>query len=174
MSPRSKAKQNQGHQRAWSIVDDQLHCPEFVRISDNFRIFCYLEGLHKSRLLDQEPNGAVVRETPAPAGDAQPLKTCAAVSPQGFAPCIENDVAYLHKNIQMLYQSARHRVVITHYAPALEEANHAGLRQSSYRYCFSSNILEQFKSWKGAEQVTHWTLGYTCHNTTLACGNTLV
>jgi len=56
-------------------------------------------------------------------------------------------------------------VVVTHYAPAFEEASRPRHRQSPYRYCFSSNTLEQFENWKGAAQVAHWIFGYTHYNT---------
>jgi hypothetical protein len=37
-------------------------------------------------------------------------------------------------------------MIVTHYAPAFEEANHPRLRQSPYRYCFSSDTLEQLRN----------------------------
>ena len=65
-------------------------------------------------------------------------------------------------------------VIVTHYAPAFEEANHPRLRQSPCRYCFSSDTLEQFKNWQGAGQVSHWIFGHTHYNTAFTCGNTVV
>lgn len=71
-------------------------------------------------------------------------------------------------------QPGRRIVIVTHYAPAFEEANHPRLRQSPYRHCFSSNTLKQFKKWRGANQVTHWIFGHTHYNTAFTCGDTMV
>lgn len=65
-------------------------------------------------------------------------------------------------------------VIVTHYAPAFKETNLPRFRQSPYRYCFGSNTLQQFKNWKGADQVTHWIFGHTHYNTVFACGDTVV
>lgn len=65
-------------------------------------------------------------------------------------------------------------VIVTHYATAFEEASYQRHRQSTYRYCFRGNTLEQFDNWKCADQVTHWIFGHTHYNARFAHGDTLV
>ncbi|GAB7333868.1 hypothetical protein MBLNU13_g05988t2 [Cladosporium sp. NU13] len=86
------------------------------------------------------------------------------------------DVQWLEETLNEIARSQPERPIVigTHYAPVFEEANHPRLRQSPYRYCFSSNTLEQFKTWKGADQVTHWIFGHTHYHTIFTCGDTLV
>lgn len=56
------------------------------------------------------------------------------------------DARWLEKNLAEIAKSQPGRliVIVTHNAPAFEEASHPIHRQSLYRYCFSSNTLEQF------------------------------
>jgi predicted phosphodiesterase len=86
------------------------------------------------------------------------------------------DLEWLEKALGEVADAGRGSrvVIVTHYAPAFEQANHPRIRHSPYRYCFSSNTLEKFKGWKGADHVSHWIFGHTHYTTTFTCGNTLV
>lgn len=88
----------------------------------------------------------------------------------------QRDLQWLKQTLEEIAESRPEtRVVIaTHYAPTFKGTAHPRFDQSRHRYCFSSNTLERFETWKGADQVSHWIFGHTHYNTVFAHGDTLV
>jgi hypothetical protein len=86
------------------------------------------------------------------------------------------DLQWLEQTLAEIAESqSRTRIIIvTHYSPSFTQTTHPRFERSENRYCFSSDTLEQFADWKGAEMVSHWGFGHTHYNTVFPRGDTVV
>lgn len=86
------------------------------------------------------------------------------------------DLEWLKQKLEEIAEARPEtRVVIaTHYAPTFKGTAHPRFKRSEHRYCFSSDTLAHFETWKGADQVSHWIFGHPHYNTVFAHGDTLV
>jgi hypothetical protein len=96
----------------------------------------------------------------------------------------QRDLQWLQDTLASIAEEASHRpdtdrpdtrvITATHFSLSFTQKAHPRFQNSESRYCFSSNTLEQFAGWEGAERVSHWTFGHTHYNTVFSHGETIV